>query len=174
MKFHARFATLVVSGLLTSAPLGAALAGDAPPTAGPTTAEVLGQLHMTNVMEYRMGRMGLAHGSGTDIHTFSDTIISDHDAADDKVCDLAKAKGITLAAHTPVVVMAKVPMGSGFDGAFARAMLKDHEHAIASLKAARQATQDAELKGLLDDLLPMMVKHAAMAQSLADQEPGKT
>lgn len=174
MKFHARFATFVVSGLLVGASFGPASAADTSSESGPSTADVLGKLHSTNVKQYRMAKLALEHGRSKDVQTFADVTIEDHDAADAQVADLAKEEGITLAAHTPAVTMERLPKGAGFDAAFARAELKEHERAVVTLRATRDATRDPKLKALLDGLLPMLVKHAAMAQSLVEQEPGKT
>src|SRR5262249_28303389 len=104
----------------------------------------------------------------SEVKVFGQTLVDDHNAADDKVVALAEAEGITLAAHTPAVVEEKMPMGTAFDAAFARAMLQDHRKAIAAVKAAPPATQDQKLQSLLDEVLPVLVKHEAMAANLVE------
>ncbi len=143
---------------------GSALADPAP-----STAEVLGKLHRSNVKEMQMGKLAQERGQSKEVKAFGRTLAKDHDAADTKVSKLAKAEGIDLAANTPAVGQDDMPMGAGFDAAFAKGMLEDHEKDVAEVKAARDATTDKKLKSLLGELLPVLEKHEATAQKLVEQ-----
>jgi putative membrane protein len=137
-----------------------------------STAEILGKLHSANVQEMRMGKLAEEHGRSADVKAYGKTLVEDHDAADTKVAKLAKEEGITLAAHTPPVPAEKnMPMGAGFDAAFAKAMLEDHRKAVAEVKLARDETNDEKLKALLGELLPVLEQHERTAQKLVDQTP---
>jgi putative membrane protein len=160
MKFMTRMA-MVLLGVF-------ALAGPAGAGGPPSTAEVLGKIHSANVREYRMGKMAREYGRAREVRTFGQTLIQDHDAADEKVVQLAKEEGITLAAHTPEVGPLKMPMGAAFDAAFSRDMLVTHRKDVAAVKAARDATQDEKLRSLLTDILPVLQKHEETAQQLVD------
>lgn len=150
--------------LITVAAGGPVFAADAPPTA-----EVLGKLHRANLKEIEMGKMARSHGTSKEAKAFGKTLVDDHGAADKKVSKLAKEEKIDLAASTPAAAPEeKMEMGPGFDAAFGKAMVEDHKKDIAEVKAARDATQDAKLKGLLDGLLPVLEKHQELAQKLAD------
>jgi predicted outer membrane protein len=63
-----------------------------------------------------------------------------------------------------------MPMGAGFDAAFAKEMLADHQKDIAQVEQARDATKDSKLKALLTDILPVLKKHESIAQRLVDQQ----
>jgi putative membrane protein len=166
MSSLSRFAAVCFGGLLVA---GAAAAGE-PPTQAPVTADVLGQLHSTNVKEYRMGKMALERGLAQHVRTFGQTLIDDHDDLDTKVVELAKEKDITLAAHTPAVEMEMLPTGGAFDTSFAKAMARDHAKAIKEVKAVRDSTHDEKLKALLtDEVLPVLQRHEATAQKIVDQ-----
>jgi putative membrane protein len=143
---------------------GSALADPAP-----STAEVLGKLHRSNVKEMQMGKMAQERGHSKDIKAFGKTLAKDHDAADTKVSKLAKTEGVDLATNTPAVGQDDMPMDAGFDAAFAKGMLEDHKKDVAEVKAARDATTDKKLKSLLGELLPVLEKHEAIAQKLVDQ-----
>jgi len=129
---------------------------------------VLGKLHRSNVKEMQMGKMAQERGQSKDVKTFGKTLVKDHDAADTKVSKLAKTEGVDLAANTPALAHDDMPMGAGFDAAFAKGMLEDHKKDVADVKAARAATTDKKLKSLLGDLLPVLEKHEATAQKLVD------
>jgi putative membrane protein len=143
---------------------GVALAADPP-----TTAEVLGKLHQSNVKEIRMGKMASEQGQAKDVKSFGKKLMDDHNAADKKVAKLAKEENIDLAANTPAVGSDDMPASPGFDAAFARAMLEDHKKDVAATKTALEATQDKKLKSLLSALLPVLEKHEQIAQKLVDQ-----
>jgi putative membrane protein len=158
-----RLMVFCLGGLLIAGP---SLAAE--PTA-PATADVLGALHRSNVKEMRMGKMAVAHGRSEDVRSFGETLIADHDNIDTKVAALAKSEDIVLAAHTPAVGTLTMTMGPGFDAAFARSMLADHQRDVAALKTARDTTGDEQLRRLLIGVLPVLENHLATAQKLVDQ-----
>jgi putative membrane protein len=160
MKSLVRLTTL----LAFVAAAGPVLAADAPPTA-----EVLGKLHRSNQKEIEMGKMARTHGKSKEVKDFGKTLVDDHSAADKKVFKLAKEEKIDVGASTPPAAPEeKMPMGPGFDAAFSKSMLEDHKKDIEEVKTARAATQDAKLKTLLDELLPVLEKHRDTAQKLVD------
>jgi putative membrane protein len=150
-----------------------AVSANNPAASAPSTAEVLGKLHRSNVKEIRMGEMARDRGSAKDVKAFGKTLIKDHTDADAKVAKLAKEEKVDLAANTPEVGSTEMTMGAGFDAAFAKSMLEDHKKDIAEVEAARDATKDEKLKALLVKLLPVLKKHESIARRLVDQ-PGKS
>ncbi len=159
MKMTARIA--IVCSLLTG---GVALADDAP-----DSAKVLAELHQSNLKEIQMGKMAVDHAMSKDVAAFGKTLIADHKAADKKVAKLAKAEKVTLSSVVPRMDHPdQTSTGTGFDDAFAADMLDDHKKDVASALAARDATNDAALKQLLNDLLPVLQKHQDIAQKLVD------
>jgi predicted outer membrane protein len=150
--------------LATLTVASSALAADGPPTA-----EVLGKVHRSNLKEIEMGKMARAHGKAKDVKVFGQTLVTDHTAGDKKVVQLAKEEKIDLATSTPAATKDdKMPMGDGFDVAFANSMLADHKKDIEAVKAARDATQDQKLKSLLEDLLPVLEKHREISEKLVN------
>jgi predicted outer membrane protein len=159
LRFTALALGLVLAGRLTLAAKSEA----------PSTAEVLGKLHRSNVKEIRMGEMARDHGTSKDTKDFGLTLIKDHNDADAKVAKLAKEENIDLAAHTPEVGKTDMKMGPGFDAAFAKEMLQDHQKDIAEVKSARDATSDQKLASLLKDILPVLEKHESIARKLVEK-----
>jgi putative membrane protein len=155
-------------GLLT---VGAALAADAP-----STAEVLGKVHRSNLKEIEMGKMAQAHGMSKEVKDFGKTLVKDHSLADKKVVKLAKDEKIDLTAATPPADAHpdQVHTGTAFDDAFAKDMLADHKNDIANVTAARDSTADPILKQLLTDMLPVLNKHESIAQKLVDHATNRS
>jgi predicted outer membrane protein len=50
-------------------------------------------------------------------------------------------------------------------------MLQEHQQTIADVTKARDGTSDPKLRGLLNELLPIFVRHEEMAKKLVDQSP---
>jgi putative membrane protein len=170
MSFSRRIGLFLVTGLGVLAGLGVA-PSPAGADQGVSTARVLGQLHSGNVREMRMGSLAIQHAGSEEVKAFGESLVRDHDLADTMVANFAKERGINLAANTPPVGPVDMPMGEGFDAAFARRMLKEHQQTIAEVTKARDGTSDPKLRGLLNELLPIFVRHEQMAQKLADQSP---
>jgi putative membrane protein len=57
---------------------------------------VLSQMHRTNLMEIRMGQLAQRNGSSAKVKQFAARLVSDHQAADQKVIAVAKQLGIAL------------------------------------------------------------------------------
>lgn len=166
MGISRRLGLLLVTGLLWSVAAAPARADR-----GVSTAGVLGKLHSGNVREMRMGSLALQHAGSKDVQALGESLIRDHDLADTMVVAFAKKRGITLAANTPPVGPLNLPKGESFDLVFAKTTLREHQQTIADVTKARDGTHDPELRGLLNELLPILVRHEAMAQKLVDQSP---
>ncbi|HTO98722.1 MAG TPA: DUF4142 domain-containing protein [Myxococcales bacterium] len=136
---------------------------------------MLQKLHMANQEEIAMAKM--AEQNGTDrIKSYAETILHDHQDADQKVKDLAKKKNVTLSdtARNPQMQekmeSAKEHMqslkGQQFDKAFASKMAMGHHHVISMVEAWRQNCSDQDVCNLIDSLLPKLQQHERMANQL--------
>lgn len=150
-----------VAGVLGAGP---AWAADAP-----TTAETLQKVHASNQKEVAMGKQAIDRASSADVKALGRMLVKDHTAADKKVAKLAKDEGITLSDTSSTTDTDMLPVGDGYDAAFAKMMVDDHARDIADVTAARDGTSDAKLKRLLTDMLPTLKKHEDRAQRIVDR-----
>ena len=155
---------------------------------GPATAPViLERLATSDRGEVAMGKLAQENGSPR-VQQVGQLLEKDHGASLAAVEDLAKKKGLTLAAM-PKDAMAKHEMeeahemhgklsklhGAEFDKAFARAMIEDHRKDIEHLKKWQSAGGDAEVSALIGKTLPVLERHLAAAQALRmPQAQGRT
>jgi putative membrane protein len=150
---------------------GASRAADAP-----STAEVLGSLHQSDVKEVQAGKIAQKNGQSQAVREYGAMLVKDHSAADKKVAGLATKENIDLRAATPAPGandMGTMASGPDFDQKFAQEMLDDHRKDLAAVTQARNATSDPQLKTLLGDMIPTLQKHEAAAQKLIDSEAKK-
>lgn len=138
--------------------------------AAPAPAEVLGKLHHSNQHEIEMGKQAEKNGNTKAVKDFGKMLVKDHTDGDKKVSALAKKEKVDLTANMPPMKneMASIPAGPDFDSKFAQAMLEDHKKDVAEAKEARDGTDDAQLKKLLTDLVPVLEKHQQTAQKIVD------
>lgn len=138
--------------------------------AGPSTAEVLGKLHRADEHEIEMGKQAEKNGNTKAVKDYGKMLVKDHTAADKKGAALAKKEKIDLTANTPPMAneMASIPPGPDFDKKFAQAMLDDHKRDVAEMTKVRDTTDDAQLKKLLTDVVPVLQKHLDTAQKIVD------
>lgn len=166
-------AALLVGTLAQAAdkPMGAdkpAAADTGKGGAASDTADVLGKLHQSNQKEIQMGKLAEKQGQSKEAKQFGKMLVKDHGAADKKVMALAKQEKIDLPTEaTATKDMESLPPGAGFDAAFGKAMVEDHQKDIAEVKKAIDATSDDKLKKLLTEMLPTLEKHEQTAQKLA-------
>ena len=155
---------------LCSWALGATFLVPAVSLAAPSTAEVLGKLHQSDQHEIEMGKQAEKNGNTKAVKDFGKMLVKDHTDADKKVTALAKKEKVDLTANTPPMKseMAAIPPGPEFDKKFAQSMLEDHKKDVAETTQARDSTDDAQLKKLLTDVVPVLEKHEQTAQKIVD------
>jgi putative membrane protein len=161
---------LVAGGLLLGSPSRAA---ELPSSNPPATAEVLGNLHQADLKEVQAGKIAEKNGQSKAVRDYGAMLVKDHTAADKKVADLATRENIDLRAATPAPGpndMGTMASGPDFDKKFAQEMLDDHRKDLAAVTAARNASDDPQLKKLLGDTIPTLEKHEAAAQKIIDAE----
>jgi putative membrane protein len=150
---------------------GASRAADAP-----STAEVLGSLHQSDVKEVQAGKIAQKNGQSEAVRDYGAMLVKDHAAADKKVGELATKENIDLRAATPAPGandMGTMASGRDFDKKFAQEMLDDHRKDLAAVNDARERTNDPGLKKLLGDMIPTLEKHEAAAEKIIGSEAKK-
>ncbi|HVZ86988.1 MAG TPA: DUF4142 domain-containing protein [Polyangia bacterium] len=145
--------------------------------------QLVATLHQVNQMEISAGHMAQQNGSMPAVRDFGQTLVRDHQAADDQLTMYASSKGISLN-DVPMTfrkqqegLQAKMDKlrtmsGAPFDHAFALDMAKAHANVIAMINASRPAVKDEGLVVLLDGLVPTLRKHRQMAENILNGNAG--
>jgi putative membrane protein len=145
-----------------------------------TVRNVLADLHKANQMEIKMGKMAKEMGQSEEVRSYGETLIKDHETADEQVKQVASAQGIQLTPppakkadakaedekHDMIMEKLHKLSGAEFDKAFAAAMVQDHQKDIAKLKAAQSKLGDSQVKDLIAKVLPTLENHLRMAEKL--------
>jgi putative membrane protein len=147
-----------------------------------TDSQVLMKLHHIDKEEIEVGQIAQKNGSTRDVKDFGATLVRDHTKADQDVKTLASKVNVDLEAkkadakhqEKQQVMQNKIDQlkkmsGKDFDRAFAQMMVNGHRQAIEMVKDARGTVQNAELKSLLDQLLPTLQKHEDIANDILNK-----
>jgi putative membrane protein len=124
--------------------------------------------------EVGMGQLALEKSSEAGVKQLAQRIVDDHTRANDKLRALAQARQVTLPAapgeeaqeSTSTI---KALDAKKFDKAWAAAMVRDHQKAVALFAAAAGRTQDAEVRAFAQATLPTLKTHLELARQLQDQ-----
>jgi len=123
------------------------------------------------MLEVYTGKLALANSTTADIKKFGQSMVTDHDKANDELKALAAKKGIKVAtalsakSQKTYEALSKI-RGTDFDKAYAEQMVKDHQEVIARFKQEAQSGTDPELKAWAQSKIAKLEHHLMMAQDL--------
>lgn len=136
------------------------------------TVMMLNQIHHINQKEIALSRIALDKSQSQEVKNFAQKMVTEHGQADQKVSDLAKSQDVSLEKFQPATYekvesdrLAKLD-GQQFDQAYMASMRMGHRHALRDLEAARNETQDPQLKSLISELTPSVRAHERSASTL--------
>ncbi|HWL54363.1 MAG TPA: DUF4142 domain-containing protein [Chthoniobacteraceae bacterium] len=163
---------LLCLALLPSAP---ARAQDKAAPLSPAEKTFIAEAYAGGLSEVKMGELAKTKATGTEAKALAERLVTDHRKADEALRKLAMNHGVTLPTEPPAAEQTayqslEKKQGAQFDKAFARHATKDHKKDIAKFeKAAKKATA-ADLKAFIDQTLPVLKEHLALAQAAGGKE----
>jgi putative membrane protein len=132
-------------------------------------ASALAELHHINQKEIKLAQLALEKTQSPTVRAYAQRMVSDHQAADDKVQMLAQARSVELKSFQPSdseqskMESLKQMTGPKFDQAYLDAMRSGHEIAYVELKTTRTGLKDAQVSNLIGSMLPTVQNHEKMA-----------
>ena len=160
-----------------------AVADTVPPAAAPPAAPALSDAEIAhvavtaNTIDIEAGEAAKAKSTNADVKAFAQTMITDHTGVNTEAAALAQKLGVTPldnatsqslrsgadAAKTELAAKS----GADYDRAYAAREVAYHQAVLDALdQTLIPATQNAELKALLEKVRPAIAAHLAMAQAL--------
>jgi putative membrane protein len=125
------------------------------------------------MMEVEAARLAMDHAVSADVKTFAQTLLRDHQAANEKLQRIAADKGVTLpkeldAKHKEELRKLSDAKGESFDRMFMQRMgLHDHKKDISEFEKQAKQGKDAQLKSFAEQTLPTLQKHLSMAEKIS-------
>jgi putative membrane protein len=132
------------------------------------------QASAAGLAEVNLGNMGVKQAHSRDVKKFAEHMVKDHTKANQRLDKLADRLRIMPAQamdakHQAAADRMAQMNGAGFDHAFMRQMVKDHEQAVSLFEAEAKHGQDKELRDFAKKTLPTLKEHLKMARDLAGE-----
>ncbi len=167
-----------VLAALAMLPLAACSSSAPPPPVAVAPAPMLPQqdaafinsVATANANEIAASQLAQTNGSPR-VRRFATQMITDHQAAGQKLMALAQAKMVTPptapdSAHTQMVSSMQAVKGRAFDKGYMDGQVADHKMVVAMFQTEAQNGTDPDVKAFAADNLPTMQQHLTMAQRL--------
>ena len=128
--------------------------------------------------EIELGQIALKNTQDANVRTYAERMVKDHSAADKKLKAIAAKQNLQLPQsldpeHESLKTKLQGLKGEDFDRAYAQAMAKGHDKAVALFESASQQPQmPDDLKQFAASTLPTLKEHMAMAHELHAKEGG--
>jgi putative membrane protein len=126
--------------------------------------------------EVEAGQMAATKATSPAVRHYGMMMVEDHTAANRKLAELAKSKGMKLPEtygeqHRASLKALQSAMGGRFDQAYLAQMVKDHEQTVQLLKSEIASGQDPDIKAYAQSVLPTVEMHLKEAYRLTGQAP---
>lgn len=127
-----------------------------------------------NQLQVALGRLAADKAQDTQVRNFARRMVDDHSKAQKQLQEAAKKEGITLSgslteAHRSARERLAEKSGEAFDRAYVKAMVADHDKALAAYEKNGEAA-DTAVENYAAAFRPIIRKHDQMAKELEKQE----
>lgn len=171
----ARDTTMAAGAMSNPGGTTAAMTGTAGAAgAAMTDANIFGQLHEANANEIAEGDLASHKATAAAVKAFGRRMVTDHKAIDDQGNDLATKLGIKpTVADSSMMKAARDRLndlqgktGTDFDTQYIDNQVKAHQGVLDLIDRAMNATQNAQIKQMLQATRPKIASHLQAAQAL--------
>ena len=148
----------------------------APASGGMTDANIVWVVSTANKGEIERGNIASTKGTNAAVKTYGKMIVGEHTALETEAQALAAKLGVTpmmpsgdmteMNAKQQMDTFNSTAKGAGWDKAYIDYELTYHQQLMETAKAAIAATQNGELKALLEKAAPIVQKHIDEAMAL--------
>jgi putative membrane protein len=165
------------AGAMTSNDTAATMNNNAAPAApAMTDANIVAYLDEANVADSANGKIASTKGTSKDVQAFGKMMMGEHHALRVEGQALAKKDSITpepasndtTKAHAEHTAdqLNSTPKGAAWDKAYIDGEVAMHQSVLDNARAAHDATQNADLKALIEKASPVIQKHLDRAKEI--------
>jgi putative membrane protein len=148
----------------------------APAAPAMTDANIVAYLDAANVADSAGGKVASTKGTDKDVQAFGKMMMGEHHALRVAGQDFAKKASITPEAASndttkahgehELATLNSTPKGAAWDKAYIDGEVATHQSVLDNAKSAHDATQNADLKALLEKATPVIQKHLDRAKEI--------
>jgi putative membrane protein len=133
---------------------------------------------MDGMEEVQLGQLAAQQGSSEAVRQFGQQLVTDHTAANEKLMQLASAKGVTLPTALDSGAQAKMAKlralsGTAFDRQYLKdAGVSDHAKDVKLFQKVSTSGKDPDVRAFASATLPTLQNHLSMARTLSGGTSG--
>jgi putative membrane protein len=121
--------------------------------------------------EVELGKVALEKASSDPVKQFAQKMIDDHSKANEDLKQLGSKENINVpdsldSKHQSRVEKLSKLSGAGFDRAYIKDQLKDHQQDVQEFQQEAQRGSDPNVKSFASKTLPVLEEHLSMAKDL--------
>lgn len=129
------------------------------------------EVDRANLTEVKLGQLAEQKSTNDTVKDFGQRMVADHMKANEQLQTASSQANITLpdqpsAAQRQEYQRLSNLSGKAFDKAYARLMLKDHEHDVAALKREAKYGKNEQIKNWASTTLPTLEEHLKLARQM--------
>lgn len=132
--------------------------------------EFLTQAAAGGLYEVEAGKLAQGKGESTSVKTFGSMLVKDHEAANERLKQLARTKEVSLPTAVPADKQLRLDdlvIAKDFDREFVQKVgLDDHASDIALFEKASKDADDSAIKSFASKTLPVLKAHREQAEKL--------
>ena len=122
--------------------------------------------------EVKLGQLAMQNGSSDAVKNFGKKMVDDHTKANENLKAAATQSNVDLPTGLSSKDQATYDRlskltGTDFDKAYARDMVRDHEHDIAAFRQESKSGTDTQIKQFATQTLPTLEEHLRDARAMA-------
>lgn len=126
-------------------------------------------------MEVMLGQIAVQNAQDSRVRDFGQKMVQDHQAANQKLMDLAARKGVSISDEPgwwdrQMMNHLQKTRGEKFDASYMKAMVKDHEKDVKEFQKEADQGEDADVRNFAGDTLPTLQEHWNMAREIRDSQ----
>jgi putative membrane protein len=134
--------------------------------------QFIAQANAGNLTEITAGRLALSNSDNTAVQVFGQWMATDHIAVSTLLNDIAKQLGVTTETsltpeQTQEIQSLRSQSGAEFDQLYAQGQVADHQQTLALFQQEIANGQNATLKAIAQQAIPVLEQHFAGAQQLS-------
>ena len=116
--------------------------------------------------EVAISQIVLLHFTDPQIKDFAQMMVTDHTGANQELSALAARKGVSLPDKQPDTAKWEKKKAKGYDEAYIKEMVKDHDEAVELFTKAANKAEDPDVRAFAAKVLPTVQAHFEKAKAL--------
>jgi putative membrane protein len=125
-----------------------------------------------NLQEVRAGQLAAQKAKRTDIRSFGQMMVKDHNQAEQQLMQLAKSKGYNIPPAATGGIQPDLALenaGDNFDRLYVHAMLSGHRSTVQMFETYATTGKDPDIRAFAQRMLPTLKAHLAAVTALNKQ-----